>query len=406
MTGLGWVGVVAFALGLLASVMIHEWGHFVTARRFGCKVTEFFVGFGTRLWSVQRGETEYGVKAIPAGGYVKIVGMTDLEPIAEADKPRAFYAKPAWQRAVTLCAGSFMHLVLGVVLFFVAFAVFGQMQADDRAVLGSVSACVPTQSATACKAADPTSPAKAAGLQPGDKVVSVDGTPVSTWEQLTTEIRSKPNQDVVMVVERDGQTSTVTVHPVQRERPSLDDPSRTEDVGVIGITPPPDKLVHYGPVDAARQTFGQVGSLLGASVAAVASLPAKIGQLFGVLFEDQPRDPNGAVGVVGISRISGDIAQSSLPWQGKVSTLLMLLAGFNIFVGVFNMLPLLPLDGGHVAVLGYERFRAWLARRKGLPEPPRPDLTKLLPVAYAVIALFAVATVLVLAADILKPIQI
>jgi membrane-associated protease RseP (regulator of RpoE activity) len=405
-TGLGWVGIVAFALGLLASVMIHEWGHFAAARRFGCKVTEFFVGFGTRLWSVRRGETEYGVKAIPAGGYVKIVGMTDLEPIAEADKPRAFYAKPAWQRAVTLCAGSFMHLVLGLVLFFVAFAVFGQMQSDDRAVLGSVSTCVPVQATAQCAPTDPQSPAKAAGLQAGDKIVSVDGHPVATWEALTTQIRSKPGQAVELVVERDGQTQTVTVHPVERSRPSIDDPSRSQDVGVIGITPPPDRLVHYGPWESVKQTVGQVGSLLGASLAAVASLPAKIGQLVGVLFENQPRDPNGAVGVVGISRISGDIAQSDLPWQGKVSTLLMLLAGFNIFVGVFNMLPLLPLDGGHVAVLAYERFRAWLARRKGLPEPPRPDLTKLLPVAYAVIALFAVATVLVLAADILKPIQI
>jgi membrane-associated protease RseP (regulator of RpoE activity) len=141
-------------------------------------------------------------------------------------------------------------------------------------------------------------------------------------------------------------------------------------------------------------------------VTAVANLPSKIGQLFGVLFENQPRDPNGAVGIVGISRISGDVAQSDLSAAGKISTLLMLLAGFNIFIGVFNMLPLLPLDGGHVAVLAYERFRAWLARRKGLPEPPRPDLNKLLPLAYAVIVVFVTATVLVLAADILKPIQL
>jgi membrane-associated protease RseP (regulator of RpoE activity) len=406
MTGLGWVGVVVFALGLLASVMIHEWGHFVTARRFGCKVTEFFVGFGSRLWSVRRGETEYGIKAIPAGGYVKIVGMTDLEPVAEADKPRAFYSKPAWQRAVTLCAGSFMHLVLGLVLFFVAFAVFGQMKSDDRAVLGSVAPCVTSSATATCANGAPHSPAVVAGLQPGDQVVSVDGHPVATWEDLTTQIRSRPGQQVSMEIRRDGKVQTVVVHPVKAQRPDTTDPSKQVTVGVIGITPPPDVLVHYGPWESAKQTVSQVGSLLGASLAAVASLPAKIGQLVGVLFDNQPRDPNGAVGVVGISRISGDIAQSDLPWQGKVSTLLMLLAGFNIFVGVFNMLPLLPLDGGHVAVLAYERLRAWLARRKGLPEPPRPDLNKLLPVAYAVIALFAVATVLVLAADILKPIQV
>ncbi len=406
MNSLGVIGIVAFVVGILVSVMIHEWGHFVTARRFGCKVTEFFVGFGSRLWSFRRGETEYGVKAIPAGGYVKIVGMTDLEPIAEEDRPRAFVNKPAWQRAVTLCAGSFMHLVIGLVLFYVAFAVFGQMQQDDRAVLGSVSSCVPTSVTASCLATDPKSPAKVAGLEPGDRVVSVDGQPVSTWEDLTTEIRAKPGQAVTLVVERDGAQQDVVVHPVPVTRPSLDDPSKPVTVGAIGITPPPDQLVHYGPVESIGQTVRTVGDLLGASITAVASLPQKIGQLFGVLFENQPRDPNGAVGVIGISRISGDIAASALPWQGKVSTLLMLLAGFNIFVGVFNMLPLLPLDGGHVAVLAYERLRAWLARRKGLPEPPRPDLNKLMPVAYAVIVLFATATLLVLAADIFKPIQI
>ena len=408
MTGIGWLGIVAFVLGILISVMIHEWGHFVTARRFGCKVTEFFVGFGQRLWSFRRGETEYGIKAIPAGGYVKIIGMTDLEPIAEEDRPRAFYNKPAWQRAVTLCAGSFMHLVIGLVLFYVAFVAFGEIVPNDKAVLGGVSTCVPVQAATAaCGPHDPTAPAKSAQLQPGDRVVSVDGKPIHTWNDLTTAIRAKPDADLTLVVERDGvQLDPIAVHTVSRKRPDIAHPDKTVTVGAIGITPPPDDLVRYGPVQAVGKTVSQAGSLLGASVSAVAQLPAKVGQLFGVLFDGQPRDPNGAVGIVGISRISGDVAQSDLPTAGKISTLLMLLAGFNIFIGVFNMLPLLPLDGGHVAVLAYERFRAWMARRKGLPEPPRPDLNKLLPVAYAVILVFVTVTVLLLAADIFKPIQI
>jgi len=194
--------------------------------------------------------------------------------------------------------------------------------------------------------------------------------------------------------------------PVPRQRPDTTHPDQTVTVGAVGISPPPNVVVRYGPVRSIGKTVGQVGSLLGASVGAVASLPAKIGQIFGVLFNGQPRDPNGAVGLVGISRISGDVAQSDLPTAGKISTLLMLLAGFNIFIGVFNMLPLLPLDGGHVAVLAYERFRAWLARRKGLPEPPRPDLNKLLPLAYAVMLVFVTVTVLLLAADIFKPIQL
>jgi len=196
------------------------------------------------------------------------------------------------------------------------------------------------------------------------------------------------------------------VQTVTRQRPDPKNQNKTVTVGAIGISPPPYDLVRYGPVQSVGKTFGQVGNLLGASVAALASLPAKIGQIFGVLFDGQPRDPNGAVGIVGISRISGDVAQSDLSTAGKISTLLMLLAGFNIFIGVFNMLPLLPLDGGHVAVLAYERFRAWLARRKGLPEPARPDLNKLLPLAYAVMLLFVTMTVLLLAADIFKPIQL
>jgi membrane-associated protease RseP (regulator of RpoE activity) len=404
-SGLGWLGIVAFVVGILASVMIHEWGHFATARRFGCKVTEFFVGFGTRLWSVRRGETEYGVKAIPAGGYVKIVGMTDLEPIAEEDKPRAFYNKPAWQRAVTLCAGSFMHLVIGIVLFYVAFAAFGEVV--TKPVLGGLTDCVVvTANTTKCTPGAPAAPAKESGLLPGDRVVNVDGAPVSSWDDLTTAVRSKPNADITLVVERDGVLRSFTMRTVVAQRPSTDDPNKIVTVGAIGISAPPPTTVRYGPVESVGKALGQVGSLLAASVTAVANLPSKIGQLFGVLFENQPRDPNGAVGIVGISRISGDVAQSDLSAAGKISTLLMLLAGFNIFIGVFNMLPLLPLDGGHVAVLAYERFRAWLARRKGLPEPPRPDLNKLLPLAYAVIVVFVTATVLVLAADILKPIQL
>jgi membrane-associated protease RseP (regulator of RpoE activity) len=405
-SGVGWLGVVAFVVGVLVSVMIHEWGHFVTARRFGCKVTEFFVGFGTRVWSFRRGETEYGVKAIPAGGYVKIVGMTDLEPVSDEDRPRAFYGKPAWQRAVTLSAGSFMHIVIGLVLFYVAFFAFGEP--TSKATLGEIQACVPVAAGTAaCPADAPKSPALAAGLRSGDRVVSVDGVPVDTWNDLTTAIRARPEQAVTLVVQRGDERVTVPLQPVARQRPGLDDPSRTETVGAIGIAPGPQTQVRYGPVQALGKAASSSWSTVTGSVSAVLSLPAKVVQLFGVVFGDQPRDPNGAVGIYGISRISGDIAQSdALTVAGKISTLLILLAGFNIFVGIFNMLPLLPLDGGHVAMLAYERLRAWLARRRGLPEPPRPDINKMLPVAYAVLVLFVGVTVLLLAADILKPIQL
>jgi membrane-associated protease RseP (regulator of RpoE activity) len=406
MTAAGWLGVIAFVLGLLISVMIHEWGHFAAARRFGCKVTEFFVGFGTRLWSVRRGETEYGLKAIPAGGYVKIVGMTDLEPIPPEDEPRAFYRRPAWQRAVTLSAGSFMHLVIGFVLFFAAYTVFGDPVSEAR--LGSISACVPATDTATCASDSPVSPAKRAGLQAGDRVVSVDGRSVATWNDLTDAIRSHPGQEIVLVVDRGGVHRTVAVTTDSVTRKAIDDPTKEVTVGAIGIAPPAVATqVRSNPVTGVGKAAQQTWDTLTASVGALVTLPVKLVQLTGTLITGGQRDPNGAVGVVGLGKVSGDVAQANdLTPAGKISLLLTLLAAVNIFIGVFNMLPLLPLDGGHVAVLAWERLRAWRARRQGLPEPARPDLNKLLPLAYAVLFVFVGMSLLLLLADIVKPIQI
>jgi membrane-associated protease RseP (regulator of RpoE activity) len=406
-SGVGWLGVLAFVLGILGSVMIHEWGHMVSAKHFGAKVTEFFVGFGTKIWSFRRGETEYGLKAIPAGGYVKIIGMTDLEPIAPEDEERAFYRKPAWQRAVTLCAGSFMHLVLGLVLYFLAFGVFGTPTQSTAPQLSEISSCVPATATGTCKSTDAVSPAKAAGLQPGDTIVSVDGKPVSQWTDATAAIRAKPGQPVQLVVERAGRQVDVVVTPVAVQRPDPNDASKTVTQGFIGVAGPTAvTMVRSNPVSAVGQAFSSTWQVVSGGAKAIVGLPAKMVQVTQVVFGSAERDPNGPVGVVGISRISGEIAQSDLTVSGKISTVLQLLAGFNIFIGLFNMLPLLPLDGGHVAVLGYERLRAAIARRRGQPEPDRPDMNKLLPLVYVVFVAFVAMTVLLVAADILKPIQL
>jgi membrane-associated protease RseP (regulator of RpoE activity) len=406
MSAVGWLGVLAFVVGILVSVMLHEAGHMVSAKHFGAKVTEFFVGFGPKLWSVKRGETEYGAKAIPAGGYVKIIGMTDLEVIAPEDEERAFYRKPAWQRAVTLCAGSFMHLVIGLVLFWMAAVVFGTPVLKSE--LGAVSPCVPTLATGKCTAGDPASPALAAGLKAGDVVLSVDGKAITQWSEFTDAIRSKPNQTVVLGIERDGQRITKAPTTVAVIRPSDSDATKNVRVGAIGVIPPAEfSQDHAGPIAGLGTSLSQTWKTISGGFAAILSLPAKMVQITQVLFGNAPRDPNGGVGVVGISHISGQIAEATdLTPAGRISTILTLLASFNVFVGVFNMLPLLPLDGGHVAVLAYERLRAAVFRRRGEPEPPRPDMNKLMPLVYVVFIAFVAMTVLLLAADIFKPIQL
>lgn len=397
------IGVLAFVVALLVSVMIHEWGHYKTARHYGMKVSEFFVGFGPRLWSVRRGETEYGVKAIPAGGYVRIIGMTDLEPVAPEDEARAFYKAPARQKAVVLSAGSFMHLVIGFVLLLVVFGILGRPQPSTT--VGSVSPCVPATASASCAAGDPASPAAAAGIQPGDVLVSFNGTPVTSWDQATTLIRSAPGQTVPIVVERDGTKVplTVTVASVQRAAAN----GGTTAVGLLGVS---SQLVmdRANPLAAVGQSFSGMWTILKGTVAALWSLPQKVVELWQTLFSNQPRDPNGLVGVVGAADISGQLAGGGdgYPVVARVGDILLLIAGFNLFVGVFNMLPLLPLDGGHLAVVGYESARSWLARRRGRPDPGRVDMTKLMPLAYAVFVLFVGLTVLLVTADIVKPVQL
>jgi len=206
------LGVLIFVLALLFSVMLHEAGHFMTAKRFGMKVTQFFVGFGQTLWSWRRGETEYGVKAIPAGGYVKIVGMTELEDVDPADEPRSFRRQPGWQRIIVLAAGSFMHFALAFVLLFVLVAGIGLATASNSTAVGAVDSCVPASLTAGCTGSDPASPARQVGIQPGDTLIAIGGVPVRNWTQMGRVIRSqRPGTPVAVTVERNGRQ--LTLHP-------------------------------------------------------------------------------------------------------------------------------------------------------------------------------------------------
>ena len=392
---LGWV---IFVAALLFSIMLHEAGHFVTAKKFHMKVTQFFVGFGQTLWSRRKGETEYGVKALPVGGFVKITGMTALEDVNPADEPRSFRRQPGWQRAIVLAAGSFMHFALAFFLLIVLALGIG-LASDNSTKIGSVSSCLPA-SATAsasgtCRPGESASPARAAGIRDNDKIIAIAGKPVRNWTQLGAAIRSQPvGKPVAVTVLRDGQQLVLHASPARI-------PGRKGSYLGIGNAATFQRLSPLSAVSYAGSTFGQV---LAGSVTAVGHLPAAIPDLFA---KDRAHTPAGQVSsVVGVGGITAQVVAAKDSWKIKVAYVLLIVISLNIFVGAFNLLPLLPLDGGHLAVVIYERARAWLARLRGRPDPGLVDMRKLIPVSVGVFALLVGFGLLLITADIFNPIHL
>jgi len=397
------VGIVAFVVALLTSVMIHEGGHFFTARRYGMKATQFFVGFGPTLWSTRRGETEYGVKAIPAGGFVKIIGMTPLEEVEPGDEDRAFFRQPAGRRTVVLAAGSFMHFVIAIVLVLISSFAIGRV-VESSPALAKTSDCVASGDTQTCTATGAVpAPAKAAGVRPGDVVVAVNGTKVKDGEAFVRAVRGSAGKQLTLTVLRDGTRQQLTVTPAAVDRPSLDDPKKTERVGAIGVTVQRRLVTERQGV---IQSFQDSGSTLGLIVKSIGTtLTDKLGTIT-TLYTPQ-RDPEGFVGPYGAGRISGEVLASHETAGVKLLTFLGIIAGLNFFVGVFNLLPLLPLDGGHIAVLLFEQARDRIRRAFGyVGELQRVDLTKLMPLTYAVVVAFIGLTVWILGADIVNPVRL
>jgi membrane-associated protease RseP (regulator of RpoE activity) len=410
------LGVLIFAVGILVSVCLHEAGHLLTAKRFGMKATHYFAGFGPTLWSVKRGETEYGVKAIPAGGFVKIVGMTPLEELDPADQERAFWRFPLWQRTIVLVSGSATHFLLALVIFYFAAITTGlpnpaAQTFDPRAatpVIGQVTDCVVQKyqlvngDLRACRATDPAGPAKVAGLRNGDRIVAIGGTPVPTYGDVVDTVRASRPGPVDVVYIRDGARDTATVDLVSSQRPNVDDPTgKLSTVSAMGVQVRfPRTILHSSAIGGFGAATDYTGFNITATFKALASFPSKIPNLIDAI-GGQKRDSNGPISVVGASRVGGEAAQQKLP-----IVFLTLLGGLNVFIGIFNLFPLLPLDGGHVAIAWYERARSWLAARRGLADPGRVDYNKLLPLTYLVILLFGGLTVLTLTADIVNPISI
>jgi membrane-associated protease RseP (regulator of RpoE activity) len=376
--------LIAFIVTLLVMVTFHEFGHFITARKFGIKVEEFFVGFGPRIFSRWRGETEFGLKAILLGGYVKIAGMNPFQEITEQERPRTFGAKPAWQRAIVLVAGSSTHFILATVVFAFLFGVVGIR--DSSKPLTTVSLVSP-------ELAGKPGPADVAGLQAGDKIVAVGGEPVASWEDVREKIRSAAGVETRFDVERAGQRKELLITPVEVEvpiDPEKPDPKKTEKVGQIGVAPE-FKVDRDGPVTAVGKGFKTTGEAIVGSVVGAKEIfsPDAIAGVFKALMGEGDREITGEepIGLVGGARLAGQASAA-----GRTESLIMFLGGFIVFVGVINLAPLPPLDGGHLLVLGLEK----LFRRK-------IDARKVIPVAAVVLGFFLLLAVALLYLDIARP---
>jgi membrane-associated protease RseP (regulator of RpoE activity) len=390
------IGWVIFLFALMFSVMLHESGHFVMAKKFGMKCTRYFVGFGPTVWSTWRGETEYGVKALPFGGFVKIIGMHSLDDLDDPeDEPRSFRSKPAWQRIIVLCAGSFMHLVLAFVLIAGLVLTIG-IENDNTTQLGTVTTCVAANVTDlnngTCGSSHQASPAELAGLKVGDMVTAFNGKPVSNWTQLGNAIKNAPAGSVVTItVLRDGRTLNLTTKlAAVSGRPGA----------YMGIAP---ALVYQvaSPLRAITYTGSAFGQVLAGSARAVGALPAALPKLFS---KQRSTTAGGNVGsVVGAAEATGQAVAADVGWQAKVEYVLLLIASINIFIGAFNMLPLLPLDGGHVAVIVWERIRAWFARLRHRPDPGLVDMRKVLPVSFSIFMVIVFFSLVLILADIVNP---
>ncbi|MFE7457167.1 M50 family metallopeptidase [Streptomyces sp. NPDC057554] len=425
------LGIAVFVVGLLFSIAWHELGHLSTAKMFGIRVPQYMVGFGPTLWSKQKGDTEYGIKAIPAGGYIRMIGMfppgadgrlearstspwrgmiedarsAAYEELEPGDEKRLFYTRKPWKRVIVMFAGPFMNLILAVAIFMGVAMTFG-FQTQTTEVAG-VQQCVISQSEKrdTCKSTDPVSPAKAAGLKEGDRIVAFDGQKVDNWAALSERIRNTIGPATI-TVERGGQE--VTLNAVLRENAVAKKDARGDVI--------PDQYIKAGYLGFAAQTeivplgFGdsvvRMGDMIENGVDAIIALPSKIPDLWNAAFSDGQRADDSPVGVVGAARIGGEVMNLDIPAQNQVAMMLFLLAGFNLSLFLFNMLPLLPLDGGHIAGALWESLRRNLAKVFRRPDPGPFDVAKLMPVAYVVAGLFICFTLLVLVADIVNPVKI
>ncbi|WP_185277377.1 M50 family metallopeptidase [Leifsonia shinshuensis] len=435
------LGVVIILVGVALSIALHEIGHLVPAKLFGVKVTQYMIGFGRTLFSFKRGETEYGVKAIPLGGYISMIGMfppgkeggsgrnattgfmqamvqdartSSAETVGEGEEDRTFYRLPVWKRIVIMFGGPFMNLLIAVVLFGVLLMGFGTAQ--NSLTIGTVSQCVATNAAAttqqSCTASDAKAPAAAAGIKPRDTIVSIDGTKITSWAQSTAIIRASADRPLTVVVRRDGQDVSLTMTPKTTTVAKLDangqavkaadGSTETVKAGFVGIGPVQELVPQ--PITS---VLPAVGAQTSAVVGVVIHLPQRMVDVWNAAFGSAPRDPNGPLSLVGVGRAAGELtALDGVPVVDKVYSMIGIIASLNIALFVFNLIPLLPLDGGHIAGALWEGFRRSIAKLFKRRDPGPVDMAKLMPLTMAVVVVLGGMSLLLMYADIVKPVNL
>jgi membrane-associated protease RseP (regulator of RpoE activity) len=448
------LGVVIFVVAILASIGLHEFGHLIPAKKFGGKVTQWFVGFGPTVWSKQIGETEYGIKAIPLGGYVKIVGMlppgaaeldenrehpvydedgnrvirlrrsntgmftqlisdaraAEEEHIKPGDEGRLFYKLAWWKKVVVMAGGPTVNLLIAFFIFAPIFAFYGNPDPEEAVVspvVDEVAPCIvpAAEDGRACTAEelrnDPT-PASQAGLEQGDEFVEFNGETITGWEQLQRLIRANNDGAAEIVVLRDGERVTLTTNTTVELRPTSVSDDTLVQVGFLGVVPVAE--MRTGGV---FYTLDRMGSMTVDTVQALGTLPVKVWGVAKAIVGVQDRANDSPVSIVGGGRFAGELASADdFPVRDKALSLLMLIAGFNFFIGMFNFVPLLPLDGGHIAGALYEGIKRGVARLLGRPDPGYVDVAKLLPVAYVMASVILVLGVVLIVGDLVVPLSL
>lgn len=438
------IGVLVLVFGVAVSIALHELGHLLPAKAFGVRCTQYMIGFGPTLWSRRFGETEYGLKAIPMGGYVRMLGMFPPKPgrpvradstgrwslmveqarqdiareLGPQDQGRLFYERSVPKRLVIMLGGPTMNLLIAVGLLAVIVTGFGVSTFTTQ--ISSVSQCVIPGNAPeerGCQPGDPVAPAAKAGLEPGDRIVAFDGAPVSTWAQIRDRIRANNGTPVQLTVLRDGQRTTLTATPRVDNRPVLDADGapvmasngemKLEPAGFLGVSP--TSAMVRQPLTAVP---GVVGGMLSKVAGVVLDIPQKMVGVTKAAFGSGQRDPTGPISIVGAARFSGEIgsargsADQPISLGDRMAGWLSLIASLNIALFVFNMIPLLPLDGGQVAGALWEAVKRGSARLLRRPDPGPVDVARALPLAYGVASLLIGMSVLLIYADIVRPIRL
>jgi membrane-associated protease RseP (regulator of RpoE activity) len=461
-------GVLVILVGVVLSIGLHEVGHLVPAKLFGVRVTQYMIGFGRTVWSRQRGETEYGLKAIPLGGYISMVGMfppakakrrgrlfegrppgtvgeavedaveeleapsrartastgffntlvqdardTSQDQIQPGEEHRAFYQLTVWKRIVIMLGGPSVNLVLGILFTGILLMGFGVL--TPTTTVASISQCIvpATATTTSCSASDPAAPAAGSALRPGDRITAIDGTAVRTWDDVTAIIRKSAGKRLdLTVVAKAGGTEHVPVTPatntiavtnsagvVQKDASGK---VETQTVGFIGISS--TEALQQQPVTAVLPAvWNNVTSVAGVIV----NLPARLVGVAQAAFGTGERDPNGPISVVGVGRVAGEIAADpQITFTSKIASLIGILGSLNIALFTFNLIPLLPLDGGHVIGALWEGLRRSVAKLLGRKDPGPVDTAKLMPLTFAVSILLGGMSLLLVYADLVHPIQL